>query len=522
MKTRSNLKTLWICLALASSAALVFSPARAHAAEFDAWPLAEFSDDRTVVLYPFYVHEGNFMMAFPLYYRTNQGRDHHVVWPIAKFSGGRLKRFAPFWFSSDQDNFALLPLIYQNPDYTIWTIPPIYTRHDGKFTGVYPFFAKSPDMLFIAPYYQKTTPVETVRNLWPLYFHNSNAASRSDLLLPFYYHSGDAKTDSTWLLPYYSSRSGDSFDWTIFPLMFGSASPAKSSFHMPLIVEYNRETNHGKTAVNVMSLPYQYKHDGDNIEWSLIPLMMREKSPQKSGFTILPIYSYDEDFTADGKSNLSVYAFPYYQSRTGDESQHDLFPLYFHSASPGRSSTTIPPFFYYATAGNGSTLWVLPFWKSVNGNERHGGVPPLWWYSESGPENNRISHVWLFPVDHEHSPDMSSTMVLPLYMNFWAKNPDGDTNELWLLPWVQGSDPKGSYSGFLPLYYASSEKIEGDRTHETFNLLWPVYHRDRVQQAGKDVSYNRRFLIFSDVLKEDGRRGFHLFGLPVYEWFKGN
>jgi hypothetical protein len=53
-------------------------------ADVDLWPFLELSDRQTTVMYPFYVHEGDFMMVFPAYYRTNEGHDHHVLWPLAK------------------------------------------------------------------------------------------------------------------------------------------------------------------------------------------------------------------------------------------------------------------------------------------------------------------------------------------------------------------------------------------------------------------------------------------------------
>ena len=54
------------------------SPLSVHAA-VDAWPLLEIDEDTTTVLYPLYVDDGDFQMVFPLYYRTNEGRDHHAV-----------------------------------------------------------------------------------------------------------------------------------------------------------------------------------------------------------------------------------------------------------------------------------------------------------------------------------------------------------------------------------------------------------------------------------------------------------
>ena len=80
------LRTLWVLLA----ALWLVTPARTSHADIDLWPLLEISDDSTTVLYPLFVHEGPFMMIFPLYYRTNEGSDHHLAWPFFKISEGEV------------------------------------------------------------------------------------------------------------------------------------------------------------------------------------------------------------------------------------------------------------------------------------------------------------------------------------------------------------------------------------------------------------------------------------------------
>src|SRR5690242_2902396 len=95
-------------LALAGLAA-AFAPRTQAATSVDLWPFYESTNDSTVVMWPFYDHEGKFLMVFPFYYRTNEGKDHHIVWPIVKFSEGRLTRLAPVWYSQDADTFTIFP-----------------------------------------------------------------------------------------------------------------------------------------------------------------------------------------------------------------------------------------------------------------------------------------------------------------------------------------------------------------------------------------------------------------------------
>lgn len=296
------MKSFHFSRALAAFALLaMFTALPTRARALDLWPLAEFTDERTMILYPFYVHEGDFIMAFPFYYRTNQGHDTHLLWPMVKLRDGRLTRLVPVWLSSDSGTFTIIPLMHQTPEYTMWTVPPIYTRTDGKFIGVFPFFAKSPNMMFVAPnFYMKNSPGKTY--------------------------------------------------WTVWP---------------------------------------------------------------------------------------------------------------------------------------------------------------FWFYSKDGSD----SSLWCFPAYHTQSPTESETLVIPLYYNRQQKTAAGDSTDFWLFPWVCGDSPTESYSGLLPLYYASKNISSSGETEHRFNLLWPLYHRERVERAGAEISYYRRFLVFSDAKERDGTREFGFLGI---------
>jgi hypothetical protein len=219
MKMMQMIRKTWFAAALL---ALALIPARARA--LDLWPLAEFSDERTMVLYPLYEREGNFEMIFPFYYRTNQGRDHHFVWPIAKVSEGRLTRLAPFWYSADADTFTIFPLLRQTPDYTCWTVPPIYTRHDGKFKAVWPFYAQSPNLLFVAPSFVRTTEGNNTRAMMiPFYFSNRSPERASYEVPILFSYATDRSGYDLWLLPFWRSEHGAEQEAMLLPFYFRSA-----------------------------------------------------------------------------------------------------------------------------------------------------------------------------------------------------------------------------------------------------------------------------------------------------------
>jgi hypothetical protein len=148
--------------ALGIAAGALFAAAPAARADTDLWPLFETSEQGTTVLYPLYVHEGQFLMLFPAYARTNEGRDHHLFWPLVKVADGRVDRVAPFWFSARQGEYTMLPLFQRTRDYTLTLIPPSYVTADGKQTTFVPFYSRS--------WSESQGQVEERRTiLWPLY-----------------------------------------------------------------------------------------------------------------------------------------------------------------------------------------------------------------------------------------------------------------------------------------------------------------------------------------------------------------
>ena len=110
----------------ALAACLLLGLGAPAAADVDAWPIYQRDASGTTLLYPLFVHEGDFLMVAPFYTRTREARDHHVLWPMLKVSDGRLQRLAPLYFSDQPGEFTLLPLIRQSDAGTFWLLPPAW------------------------------------------------------------------------------------------------------------------------------------------------------------------------------------------------------------------------------------------------------------------------------------------------------------------------------------------------------------------------------------------------------------
>ena len=194
-------------------------------ADIDAWPFLEITDDSTTVCYPFYVKEKNFKMIFPLYFNTNDGKDYHFFWPLVKISEKRLQRAIPFWYTENED-FTLFPLIRQTPEYTFWSVPPIFFDKKQNFSAVIPFYIKNENKRFIFPniYYHKENDVITDLKIFPFV----DSVNRNDVksinycyllgnkqkknfyskwFLPFYYSNKQKGKETLWALPYYYKKN---------------------------------------------------------------------------------------------------------------------------------------------------------------------------------------------------------------------------------------------------------------------------------------------------------------------------
>lgn len=212
--------------------------AGAARADIDWWPLLEVNDESTTVLYPFYVHEDEFLMLFPFYYRTNEARDHHILWPIAKFSEGQTRRVAPIWFSEQEGTFTLLPLMHRTPEYTLWLLPPVYQSRSGEHQAVVPLYYRSRHDLWTLPWYHRSRdPGELATDgLFPLFYREQGKDAgafslgtflfrrswgpqrASTLVFPFYYGAHDVDSRTLWALPYYQHRSPTSSTTAVIPL----------------------------------------------------------------------------------------------------------------------------------------------------------------------------------------------------------------------------------------------------------------------------------------------------------------
>jgi hypothetical protein len=200
---------------------VIAAPVSARA-NIELWPLLERTDDSTVVLYPLYVHEGDFLMMAPFYYRTHQRRDHHVVWPLVKLSEGQLGRVAPFWFQR------------RTPERVDRVLAPVFVYHHN--------LVRDNRWLFVGPWFQTSSPVARSRFLIPVYADVANSLqdSHTTLIGPYFRRAhGDRR--SHWLFPIFGvTRGGDTSMLWVATVIRTRAPEVERDWYFPLYMSTRR------------------------------------------------------------------------------------------------------------------------------------------------------------------------------------------------------------------------------------------------------------------------------------------
>ena len=291
---------------LATLAALLLLAAAPSARAFDLWPLAEVTDERTMILYPLYVHEGDFMLISPFYARTNEGRDHHVLWPMFKMREGKVRRVTPIYFAGDDYFYR-----FKHGGTTKTGIFPLYmqTRATGLSKTVVPLL-----------YYNRRTDDAHTRWIIP-YFHSRTTADRQDMVLPLFYRRTAENESDFWLAPFYrgSGDDGQSSSWLIFPLFFHSREPDEVSDRVPLLFHYVR----GESGHDFWLFPFG-----------------RTRKPESTTTLIFPIF---RNHRRDGKEGVqrSLWVAPWYRAEGPSENGHGVLPLYLYTDRPREHQQTL-------------------------------------------------------------------------------------------------------------------------------------------------------------------------------------
>ena len=326
--TRRVAATLAMALALTSGGA-----ANARA-DVDLWPLLEVDGDDLTVMYPLYVREGEFRMAFPWYMRTNEGRDDHYLWPLVKLSEGRLERVAPVYFSATDGEFALLPFIVQKPDFTLWLLPPIYRSKTDDFAIVFPLWARGTDYWFAAPNLYARYEGDTMTRLGSFGLFDmewrGDERDLSALLLGSARWGGDET--AVGLFPLFSFERGPEEQWLQIANVALSRTPEKRRFDIWPVFETDRSADawavrsliagwvdgpgyRGRWLTPFFETSHEERASGEIIDrWSLLAYAYTRRETRSADGALLERYRrflvFSDRLARDGSRVFSLLGIP--------------------------------------------------------------------------------------------------------------------------------------------------------------------------------------------------------------------
>jgi hypothetical protein len=358
---------------------------------------------------------------------------------------------------------------------------------------------------FATLYFWKTSPEDSSRGIFPLWYSSRGKTEKTDLVLPLYFNRETPDFHLRFITPFaVSSETAESSATLIFPVYFNYESPmTKARTITPLFFTRRSDESRFTTLLPVY---FDYETKDANLRLGL-PVYGRYRRGPFTFSTLFPIYYHSED---TAQSSEFSYYFPFYGTyRRGDTVSHHyilfplyaqnrdeslqlrewdvlwplfhyetspttlsihLLPFYWHSGTPERSFTVGFPLYWSLSSDENSTLLFLPFYSDIrkgNWYRQRYFLGPL--YVDTLDDHAGLSQqdalFWLF--SRKVQGDEKRTWFIPLY---YHHSDMSSLLSLWLLPpYVHLKQPEKEWLHFWPLF----GKVRNG-TYTEYSMLWPL------------------------------------------------
>jgi hypothetical protein len=395
---------------------------------------------------------------------------------------------SPFFYRrtlNEDSSASLLWLLYWGGD----------KKSDQRYSGFFPLYYYSREADFsrflLTPFFvyvRKTDPENKNKPgssffLSPLYMHHldngdddtallwlaywgGNTTHNSDYrsLLPFFYYAGRSDKSAFLLTPLflYSSARGASGD--------PQAVPQSQFYFLSPLFSYERvNTNY---SASLFWLIYWGGNPNTNREYNMLfPLFYHSHTPGRSRYVLTPLFLYDSSTTetdsgedSHGKKYSASFLWLTYWGNNRGSSYFLLFPLLYASAERDNSLQINSPLFRYTSSEP----------NSYTGNPvRYLSIPiiPLIWF-DSKPYESDFSVAYL--IRHRRFPSSHTSYAFPLY--YYNKEANSRFGVfLFPLVWHWGNAQESRWL-FLPLLY-SAKTATSDLT------LSPLYYESSGEKS---------------------------------------
>ena len=448
--------------------------------------------------------------VLPLYFfHCSPGRRAHVLFPLfmqVQEEKTTFRTVGLLYYGVRRPELSadvLFPLIWsiRGPRRNTTVLGPLFYHRDdeaqSRAVGLIPLFGYGRDKertAFISPigFYHRNHTTEHTRSvfllfyadvqkerddfgLFPLWFASRRGTNRSVFVTPFFYHSSDpARQRSTTVLgPLYFGRRGAATFGGVAPLFYGRNDGDGGYRFMALPLLYFRHKA-GTSPENWLLTPlFGFGQADGGFRAYLGPLYVRSDANVKS-FALLPLFY----FTRNQRTSAATYM---------------GLPLFFHTASGGRSLTMVTPLFwqYRTLTKRVSLLFPLFLDSHTLHSDRltaFGPLIPLFTRSYNAMANTT---TWLFPpiltYVKQRADGYHNVITFPVFFHFGGK--ERSSTVIFPIFWYLRR-PATQFTALLPLFaYSRNEHntrwlflpplltfarnfANGDRDRVIFPLFW--------------------------------------------------
>jgi hypothetical protein len=277
--------------------------------------------------------------------------------------------------------------------------------------------------LFGLFYYNRRSPQADADVLFPLYWRLRDGQSRTTAVGPFIHNEHEAT----------KTEPSGHMNW-LPPLFFEGRSGGSGYFHIPPLLTFTRHSDHD--GLNVVG-PLFCKWKGgpacdsrtaDEIDMGLAPLYFYGRDAVSEYELIPPLLHYYR-YNDIGQSYLNVWG-PYVRKHSPESDSLHVAPFFWHTWGKNEDHLTLFPFFHYGYEGNAARL-----------------VTPLFlWARDAEGESTFASWVYA-----HYKGRTELEMITPLYWHY--KDPDIGFDRKILFPFLWKTDsPRGKELAIFPFY----------------------------------------------------------------------
>lgn len=406
------------------------------------WNLNRPGDRKFFVLPYFRVKQGDYHTEgfVPFWFHTSYpGASQTIVFPLFLWRHDKIEKtrtlFTPlggYWKQEDPDAFRILaPLVYlaRGPHKRSLVFFPLfwYDYDHGRQT------------VFVPPFFQRRDKKQNITTLVPLFFYQWREDRTLFVSLPGILHSRDDKESTTAILPLLFFWERDAYHSR------GIAGPWLWSKRLDRQDVYRR-----------VLFPLMFWDRKGTEMTFLSPLLIRKESGRRA-LTFIPGFGWASRWNEKGevvsRATLVGPLYVRYDTQT-PAADVVVFPFFWHTHQPGRSTTALFPIFHVEKRGE---AW--RFLTPLGGGFKDPVADRTWW--------------WVLNTFHYRYKDEQRTAFLPL-----VYHKSSDREFLLASPLFFHHEDRvlESKTTIFPLFYRHEDRYR--KTWVAFPLAWHDERKD--------------------------------------------